>query len=183
MIEVVSFVVVIVLSILSGFTFRKQYKKNALTKCLMMIVSMTMSIVIGIVIATWIPDMVLSTIIAILISAVLALCLTYKLPVYILFESFGALLMGGMMGAMLSLMTTNYAALSCVFFTVLYIVSTMVAIGFWNKEDYPLFKTAIPASIYGVATVAVLLLIGSSVGGINDADSNDTHHEEHQHNH
>jgi len=70
-----------------------------------------------------------------------------------------------------------------VFFTVLYVVSTVVAIGFWNREDYPLFKTAIPASIYGVATVAVVLLIGSSVGGINGAKSNDLHYEEHQHNH
>lgn len=182
MVEVISFLTVVVLSILSGVTFRKQYKQNALTKCLMMLVSMAMSIVVGIVVAVWLPNMVLSTIVAIIVSAVLAFAMTYKLPLYMLLESCGALLMGAMMGAMLSLMTTDYAVLSCVFFTVIYVASVLVAVGFWNREDFPQFTRAIPKTIYSVTTITIVLLGGVSAATLLDDDSVPAV-EQHEHEH
>ena len=163
MIEILCAGIIVIVAFLTGQVFRKQYKKNNITNCLAMLVVMTMSTVIGIIIATWVPDMVLSTILSIIASAVLVMALTYKLPIKILIESVTMLFMGAMMGAMLSLMTTNYEVLSIVFFTIVYIASTITAIGLWNKEDYPVFRKAVPVHFIGVTAVAVCVLVGSTV--------------------
>lgn len=163
MIEILCVSIIVILAFLTGQVFRKQYKKNSIANCLAMLVVMTMSTAIGIIIATWVPDMVLSTIISIIVSAALVMVLTYKLPIKILIESLTMLFMGAMMGAMLSLMTTNYGVLSLVFFTAVYIASTIIAIGLWNKEDYPVFRKAVPAHFMGVAAVAVFVLVGSTL--------------------
>lgn len=160
MIEILCLSIIIILVFLTGQAFRKQYKKNNIANCLAMLVVMTMSTTVGILVATWIPDMVLSTIISIIISVALAVILTYKLPVKILIESLTMLFMGAMMGAMLSLMTSNYAMLSVVFFTIIYIISTITAIGLWNKEEYPVFRKAVPFHVIGAATIAVVTLVG-----------------------
>ena len=128
--------------------------------------------------------MVLSTIISIIVSMILAIVLTYKLPTKILVESLTMLFMGAMMGAMLSLMTTNYAVLSVVFFTTVYIVSTVTAIGLWNKEDYPVFRKAVPYYYIGAATVAVCVIVGSTILTSFDTNSkskSETVEEHHHH--
>ena len=183
MIEMLCFGIIVILAFLTGQVFRKQYKTNAITNCLAMLVVMTMSTAIGIIVATWVPDMVLSTIISIIVSALLAIALTAKLPVKIVIESMTMLFMGAMMGAMLSLMTTNYAVLSSVFFTATYIVSTLIAIVLWNKDDYPVFSKAVPKYFIGATTVAVCLLVGLTVMASFDANSKtnpetvvETHH-------
>lgn len=183
MIEMLCFGMVIILAFLTGQVFRKQYKKNAIANCLAMLVVMTMSTTIGIIIGTWVLDMVLSTIISILVSVLLSIVLTAKLSVKILIESMTMLFMGAMMGAMLSLMTTNYAILSIVFFTAVYILSTVIAIGLWNKDDYPLFSKAVPKHFAGVTTVAVCVLVGLTIMASFDAMSKtnpetiiETHH-------
>ena len=163
MIEILCLGIIVMLTFLTGRVFRKQYKKNNIANCLAMLVVMTMSTTIGIVIATWVPEMVLSTILSIIVSMALVVILTYKLPINILIESITMLFMGAMMGAMLSLMTTNYEVLSIVFFTTLYIASTIAAIALWNKEDYPVFRKAVPVHFISVAVVAVCVLVGSTV--------------------
>lgn len=178
MIEILSLSIVIILTIITGFTFRQQYKHNHLSSCLAMFVTMTMSTLVGILVATWVVDMVLATIISILGSLVLIIALTYKLPAKIFIESLGALFMGAMMGAMLSLMTTNYAVLSIVFFTAFYIGSVILAIGLWNKEEYPIFRKAIPSLVTVTATLALVVLGISAVTlEMNDQEvEQPTHH-------
>lgn len=180
MIGPISLSIVIILTFLTGFTFRQQYKQNHIASCLAMFVTMTMSTIIGILVATWVPDMVLSTIIAMTGSFVLVIILTYKLPVKIFLESLGALFMGAMMGAMLSLMTTNYTVLSIVFFTTIYIASVITAIGLWNKEEYPVFKKAIPSTITVTASLAILILgistIATTVGASDNEEIEQHHH-------
>ena len=171
MIEILCLGIIVILAFLTGRVFRKQYKKNNIANCLAMLVVMTMSTAIGIVIATWLPEMVLSTILSIIVSMALVVILTYKLPIKILIESITMLFMGAMMGAMLSLMTTSYAVLSIVFFTTLYIASTITAIALWNKEDYPVFKKAVPVHFIGVAAVAVCVLVGSTLLASFNTDS------------
>lgn len=163
MIEILCLGIIVLFALLTGRVFRKQYKKNNIANCLAMLVVMTMSTTIGIVIATWVPDMVLSTILSIIVSVALVIILTYKLPIKIFIESLSMLFMGAMMGAMLSLMTTNYEVLSIVFFTMTYIASTITAIALWNKEDYPVFRKAVPVHLVGVATVAFCVLVGSTL--------------------
>lgn len=179
--ELLCFTIIVIITLLTGRVFRGQYKKNQLANCLAMLVVMTMSTTIGIIIASWVTDMVLSTILSIIVSFVLTIVLTYKLPVMIMIESISMLFMGAMMGAMLSIMTTNYALLSLVFFTVVYIVSTIIAIGFWNQEEYPVFRKAVPFYFIWIATLAIFILVGTSIMTTLDSLSNpelivDHHH-------
>lgn len=180
MIGLVSLSIVVILTVLTGFTFRQHYKQNHMASCLAMFVTMTMSTIIGILVAIWIPDMVLSTIIAMIGSLVLVIALTYKLPVKIFIESLGALFMGAMMGAMLSFMTTNYLELSIVFFTTIYIASVIMAIGLWNKEEYPIFRKAIPSTIIVTVSLAVLILgvstVATTLGTSDEKEKIEQHH-------
>ena len=181
MVAFASAVIICIIVLLAGPVFRKQYKQNPATKCLMMLVNMTLSLIVGILVATWLPNMVLSTIVAIFVSLALTVYLTYKLPFVLFIESAGALLMGAMMGAMLSIMTTSYANVSIIFFTVIFIVSTYVAIGFWNKEQYPVFSKAIPPSIHGMAIVAIICLAMTSFAAptLDGEPAEESHHTHH----
>ena len=186
MIEILCLGIIVILTLLTGKVFRKQYKKNNIANCLAMLVVMTMSTTVGIIIATWLPDMVLSTIFSIIVSVALAIMLTYKLPIKILIECLSMLFMGAMMGAMLSLMTTNYEVLSIVFFTTVYIASTITAIGLWNKEDYPIFSKAVPVHFVGVVAIAVCVLVGSTIVVSSDTNSkmnSETEVEQHHRHH
>ena len=69
--------------------------------------------------------------------------------------------MGSMMGAMLSLMTTDYTSLSITFFTIIYILSCVAATGLWSKEQYPHFFKAIPLEIITIATFSILILVAT----------------------
>jgi len=70
--------------------------------------------------------------------------------------------MGAMMGAMLTLMTTQYLTLSIIFFTMMFIVSAIISIGVWNREMFPIFIKAIPKHIYIVAGLMIGVLVVSS---------------------
>ena len=122
MLAIVSICIILIFTLLSGKVFRKEFKENQITSCLVMLVTMTKSTLVGILTALWIQDMVLSTIVSIVISFVLVAFITYKLPIRIFIESSSMLFMGAMMGAMLSLMSTSYGTLSIVFFTSIYIL-------------------------------------------------------------
>lgn len=151
-----------------------------------MFVTMTKSLLVGIILAMWIPDMVLSTILSIILSFVFVVIMIYKLSSKVFIESMGALLMGAMMGAMFSLMTTNYELLGITFFTVIYILSSVMAIGLWNKEQYPNFFKAIPLKVLTTATLALVVLCVSLVAdatSVSDEIEIDTKEENDQHHH
>ncbi len=178
---IVSIFIVLVFTALSGTRFRSQYKADHITSCLAMLVTMTKSTLVGILTALWIPDMVLSTIVSIIISFGLIAFMTYKLPIKIFVESLSMLFMGAMMGAMLSLMTTSYGTLSIVFFTVIYILSVLLAVGLWDKKEHANIWSAIPKQLSLIATVAVIVLVASSLIGsfetkTQDADMEMEHH-------
>lgn len=159
MIAILSLISIVFLAFLTGDTFRKQYKANTLTTCLSMLVVMLLSLTVGMLCALWVPNMVLATVLAVVVSVALVTVILYKLPIKFFIEAFSTLLMGAMMGTMLIGMATGYELIAVVFFTVLYIISTVVAIGLWNLEEYPRFSKAIPISVIGVATVTLTMLI------------------------
>lgn len=183
MLAIVSFSMVVILTIVVGSVFRKQFKENHITSCLVMFVAMTKSTLVGIVVALWIPDMVISTILAMLLSLMLISMMTYKLPLKIFMEGLGSLFMGAMMGAMLSLMTTNYSILSILFFSALYMTSIIMAVGLWNKEENPSFFKAIPSKVVVTTTFAVILLGASTVADLfsTSTDNKEERIEHHQH--
>ena len=159
MIEILSLIIIVFVTFLTGQAFRTQFKENTLATCLAMLVVMLMSTSMGILSAMWIQNMVLATLLAIGGSTLLVIILLYKLPLKFFIESSSALLMGAMMGAMLILMATGYELVAIIFFTGLYVVSAVIAIGFWNLEEYPHFAKAIPISVIGVATIGLSMLI------------------------
>lgn len=185
MLTIVSLVIIIIITVLTGGIFRNQFKENHIASCLVMLVTMTKSTLVGILIAIWLPNMVLSTILAIIVSCILICTMTYKLPLKIFVESLSMMLMGSMMGAMLSLMTSSYEILSIVFFTFIYILSVIIAAGLWNKDEQESFLRAIPKRISFVAATAVILLAVSSlyaagsVGGQVNKDKTEINHHYH----
>ena len=186
MLTIVSLVIIIIITVLTGGIFRNQFKENHIASCLVMLVTMTKSTLVGILVGIWFSNMVLSTILAIIASFILICIMTYKLPIKIFVESLSMLLMGSMMGAMLSLMTSSYEILSIVFFTFIYILSVIIAAGLWNKDEQKSFLRAIPRRISFMATTAVILLIVSSlyasdlVGGQVDKDKTKINHHHHR---
>lgn len=173
-----SFISVVLLSFITGSVFRKQLHESHISSCLSMFVAMTKSILVGIIVAIWIPDMVLSTIISIVLSFIFVVIMIHKLSSKVFIESLGALLMGAMMGAMLSLMTTNYELLGLTFFTVIYILSSVMAIGLWNKDQNPNFFKAIPLKVTITVTLALLLLVASLISDILSVSDKKTEIEE-----
>ena len=165
MLAIVSICIILIFTLLSGKVFRKQFKENRITSCLAMLVTMTKSTLVGIITALWIQDMVLSTIVSIVISLMLVAFITYKLPIRIFVESLSMLFMGAMMGAMLSLMSTSYGTLSILFFTVIYIFSVVLAVGFWDKKEHADIWSAIPKGLSLIAAAAVILLAATSFIG------------------
>jgi len=183
MLAIVSTCIIIIFTLLSGSIFRKQFKANHLNSCLAMLVTMTKSTLVGILTAIWIPDMVLSTIVSIIISFGLVAFITYKLPIKIFVESLSMLFMGAMMGAMLSLMTTSYGSLSILFFTVIYILSVLIAVGLWDTKEHANLWSVIPKRLSLLATVAVLILVASSLIGSVETETNKAEMDHHQHHH
>lgn len=183
MLAIVSIIVVLVFTFLSGILFRKQYNTNHISNCLAMLVTMTKSTLVGILTALWIRDMVLSTIVSIFISFGLIVFMTYKLPIKIFIESLSMLIMGAMMGAMLSLMTTSYETLSIIFFTVIYILSVLLAVGLWDKKEHVNIWSAIPKRLSLLASAAVIALVATSLFGTFAAETNEVEikMEHHQH--
>lgn len=173
MFEMVCLFTIIIMTIVTGNVLRKQYKKNASVSCLPMAIAMTSSTLIGILITTWISDMVLSTISAVMVSILLIIFLTYSLPTRMVTEALSSAFMGGMMGAMLGIMIQQYMIVCIIFFMILYLFSTVTAIAFWNKEEYPTIAKAIPKKI--IVTLAIsTMLIGASafVDNIQELDLN-----------
>ncbi|MFJ8262007.1 hypothetical protein ACIQ4I_08650 [Rummeliibacillus sp. NPDC094406] len=158
MLEAACFLIIILLTFVTGNVLRKQYKKNTSISCLSMAIAMTKSTLIGILMTTWIHDLVLSTILSIIISILLIIILTYSLPVRIVTEALSSAFMGGMMGAMLGVMINQYMMICILFFMVLYLLSTVVAIVLWNKEEYPTFSKAIPKRILVFLALSVIML-------------------------
>lgn len=182
MLAIVSIFVVLLFTILSGRLFRKNSSVNHISNCLAMLVTMTKSTLVGILTALWIQDMVLSTIVSIIISFGLISFMTYKLPIKIIIESLSMLFMGGMMGAMLSLMTTSFGNLSIVFFTLIYILSVLIAAGLWDGKEHVNVWSAIPKRLSLIATVAVFIMVASSLIGEIENESNEAEIEmEHHH--
>ncbi|MFC7686534.1 hypothetical protein [Ureibacillus sp. GCM10028918] len=181
MLAIVSIFVVLVFTLLSGLLFRKQSNANHISNCLAMLVTMTKSTLVGILTALWIQDMVISTIVSIIISFGLITFMTYKLPTKIFIESLSMLFMGAMMGAMLSLMTTSYGTLSIMFFTIIYILSVLLAVGLWDKKEHTNIWSVIPKRLSLLATVAVIALVASSVIGTFGTETNEVEMEHHHH--
>jgi len=67
--------------------------------------------------------------------------------------------MGAMMGAMLSIMTTNNQTLSIVFFTILYLISCILAAGLWNRQTYQNFIKGIPSKVK-ISFAIIILFLG-----------------------
>lgn len=180
-----SFFIIIMLSLLLSSVFRKQFKESHILNCLAMLVAMTKSTLIGLIIATWIPDIVFSTIIAMLLSFLFVSIVTYQLSMKIFIESLSALFMGSMMGTMLSLMTTKHELISILFFTFVYLISIITAVGFLNKEKYQNFFKAIPINVVIASAFAVVLLVASAFLDtmlFNDIEiESDIHHDQHNH--
>ncbi|QCR31261.1 hypothetical protein [Lysinibacillus sp. SGAir0095] len=179
MLAIVSICIVLVFTIISGTLFRKQFKANHISSCLAMFVTMTKSTLVGILTAIWIPDMVLSTIVSITISFGLITFMTYKLSIKIFVESLSMLFMGAMMGVMLSLMTTSYGTLSIMFFTVIYMISVIVAVGLWEMKEHATIWNAIPKKLSLIATAAVIALAASTLVGSFETESNEVEVEHH----
>lgn len=162
MLAIVSICIIAFFTIFSGTVFRRNFKANHITSCLAMLVSMTKSTIVGILTAIWIPDMVLSSILSIFVSLILIIFMTYKLPIKIFVESLSMLFMGAMMGAMFSLMTTSYGSLSIMFFTFIYILSVLLAVGLWDKKEPVNIWSTIPKRLSLIATVAIIILVTTS---------------------
>ena len=183
MLASVSICIILIFTLLSGTVFRKQFKENQITSCLAMLVTMTKSTLVGILTALWIQDMVLSTIISIVISFVLVAFITYKLPIRIFVESLSMLFMGAMMGAMLSLMSTSYGTLSIVFFTIIYILSVVLAVGLWDKKEHADIWSTIPKGLSLIAAIAVIVLAATSFIGSIEPEANEVEAEMEHHHH
>lgn len=183
MLAIVSIFVVLLFTILSGRLFRKNSSVHHISNCLAMLVTMTKSTLVGILTALWIQDMVLSTIVSIIISFGLISFMTYKMPIKIIIESLSMLFMGGMMGAMLSLMTTSFGNLSILFFTVIYILSVLVAAGLWDGKEHANVWSAIPKRLSLIATAAVFIMVASSLIGEIENESNEAENEMERHHH
>ena len=67
------------------------------------------------------------------------------------------------MGAMLSLMATDYELLGLAFFAIVYILSSVLAIGLLNIEETSNFVKAIPIKVVVATTMATLLLVTSFI--------------------
>ncbi|MFP3919964.1 hypothetical protein U5N28_19350 [Lysinibacillus telephonicus] len=180
-----SFLIIIMLSLLLSSVFRKQFKESHILNCLAMLVAMTKSTLIGLIVAIWIPDIVFSTIIAMLLSIIFVSLVTYQLSIKVFVESLSALFMGSMMGTMLSLMTTKYELVCILFFTLLYIISTITAAALLNKEKYQKLLKAIPIKVVIISIFAVLLLVISTFLDtvlFNEIESeSDINHDHHNH--
>lgn len=185
MLEIISLSIIIVFVLLAGPAFRKRYKQNSLTNCLAMLVIMTMSTSIGILFAHWLPDIVLATIASILASTLLAMIMMYKLPLKMIIDNFGMLFMGAMMGVMFELMTSNYSTLSLLFFMMLFIASVIVALGLWNRTEYPSFRKAIPfnVTIISILSVFIIGLSGVATAFPHQAEADTTTNNHHEHTH
>ena len=182
MLAYISLGILIIFTIMSGLFFRKQFKEHEMTNCLVMFVAMTQSTLMGILVTLWVSDMVLATIIAIVTSFVLMVTMVYKLPSKMFIESLSMTFMGAMMGAMLGLMTTNYEQLSITFFTMLYIISVLVAVGMWQKSKKS-FIQAIPRGFSYLATSAVIILVATLLVGSLDVKSHEVESDVHSHHH
>ncbi|MDN4493276.1 hypothetical protein [Ureibacillus aquaedulcis] len=144
---------------------------------------MTKSTLVGILVGMWITDMVFATVIAILISFLLVCIMTYQLSIKIVLESVSALFMGAMMGAMLSIMTTNNQLLSIVFFTIIYLVSCILAAGLWNRQTYHNFIKGIPSKVKLSIALAVLFLAVTAFIDLRSIANDEVKTEQHQHHH
>jgi hypothetical protein len=185
MLEIISLGIIIVLVFLAGDAFRKQYKQNNLTSCLGMLVVMTMSTTMGILIAHWLSDIVIATIISIIGSLILSFILMYKLPLKILIENGSTLFMGAMMGVMFELMTTKFYTLSLLFFMTLFIGSVIVAIGFWNRFEYPEFRKAVPLNVIifsglSIFTIGLFSVLTIDFHQVDEEKRMDAIHQHHQ---
>jgi len=183
LVAIVSFVSIIFLTVVLGSVFRVQPKENHLSSCLAMFVAMTKSTLIGILIGIWIADIVFATVISILVSFLLISILTYQLSIKVVLECLSALFMGAMMGTMLSLMTTNNQLLSIVFFTIIYLVSCIVAAGLWTRQTYNNFAKAIPSKVKLSFAIAILFLGITAYFDIISVTTNEEETEQHHHQH
>ena len=159
MVAIVSSISIVLLTFVLGSVFRRQSKDNHLSSCLSMFVTMTKSTLIGILVGIWVSDIVFATVIAILISFLLVSIMTHQLSLKIVLESLGSLFMGAMMGTMLSIMATNNQLLSIIFFTILYLLSCIIAAGLWNRQTYTNFIKGIPSKVK-ISFALIILFLG-----------------------
>lgn len=183
MFEIVCLFTIFIMTMVTGSVLRKQYKKNTSISCLPMAIAMTSSTLIGILITTWITDMVFSTILSVMGSILLIILLTYSLPTRMVTEAVSSAFMGGMMGAMLGIMTHQYMTICILFFMILYLVSTISAIAFWNKEEYPTISKAIPKKIIVSLVFSITLLGASAIVDNTQGMNNEKEEMQMHHNH
>lgn len=185
MVAIVSFINIVILTLILGSVFRGQIKESHLSSCLAMLVAMTKSTLIGIIIAVWVNDIVFATIISILVSFLFVSIMTYQLTAKVFIECFGSLLMGAMMGSMLSLMTTKYELISILFFTFVYIISCLMATGLWNKEKYQNFFKEIPSKVLVISALTAILLAVTTIvdTGLFSSNEVETESENNHHHH
>ncbi|MCM3389964.1 hypothetical protein M3649_17740 [Ureibacillus chungkukjangi] len=183
MVAIVSSISIVLLTFVLGSVFRRQTKEDHLSSCLSMFVTMTKSTLIGILVGVWISDIVFATVIAILISFLLVSIMTHQLSLKIVLESLGSLFMGAMMGAMLSIMATDNQLLSIVFFTILYLLSSIVAAGLWNRETYPNFIKGIPSKVKISFAVIIIFLGVTTYFDFMAVSTNGEETEQHHHQH
>lgn len=182
MLAYISLGILIIFTILSGLFFGKHFQEHELTKCLIMFVAMTQSTLMGILVALWESDIVFATIISIVISFILLFTMTYKLSSKLILDSLSMTFMGAMMGTMLGLMTTNYEQISITFFTMLYIISVLLAAGMWKKSEKNIIE-AIPRGFSFLATSALIILATVLFVGMIDDNSHEVESEVHSHQH
>ena len=183
LVAIVSSISIVLLTFVLGSVFKRQSQDNHLFSCLSMFVTMTKSTLIGILVGIWISDIVFATVIAILISFLLVSIMTHQLSLKIVLESFGSLFMGAMMGTMLSIMTTNNQLLSIIFFTILYLLSCLVAAGLWNSKTYTNFIKAIPSKVKVSFALIILFLGVTAYLDIISFSVNGEETEQHHHHH
>lgn len=183
MVAIVSFISIVLLTFVLSSVFRQQSKEDHLSSCLSMFVTMTKSTLVGILVGIWISDIVFATVIAIIASFLLVSIMTYQLSVSVILESVSALFMGAMMGAMLSIMTTNNQLLSIVFFTVIYLVSCILAAGLWNRQTYHHFIKGIPSKVKVSFAIAILCLAVTAYMDIMALVGDEVEVEQHQREH
>lgn len=93
--------------------------------------------------------------------------------------------MGAMMGAMLKIMTSTDELICVLFFSLTYILSVVVAAGFWRQEKYVSFMKGIPlklilTSVIAIALLAVTTIYDTAPSLSNELDSNpDIEHKHH----
>lgn len=183
LVAIVSFISIVLLTFVLGTVFRVQSKENHLSSCLSMLVTMTKSTLVGILIGIWITDIVFATVISILISFLFISIMTYQLSIKVVLECLSALFMGAMMGTMLSIMTTNNQLLSIVFFTIIYLLSCILAAGLWNRQTYQKFITGIPSKVK-LSFAIVILFLGVTayfdlISISTDGEETEQHHHQH----